>query len=145
MTQKRTVHYINNYPCHWATRMSRCPSHTMRNCHPANPSADFCGFTLHGAVNLYLLGGFNPSEKYESQWNGKDYPIMEKKMLTTNQIWLPSGQTWFDDSPSCKPSGNSQPWMTPKGIRLCSLFVCAAPFDLRWSRVSQHQSSSIKA
>jgi hypothetical protein len=46
----------------------------------------------HGkiATNLQLVGGFNPSEKYESQWEGFN-PIyeMEKKCLKppTRQNW----------------------------------------------------------
>ena len=43
--------------------------------------------TLDCGHDDYLVGGFNPSEKYESQWEGLSHILWEKKMFqTTNQI-----------------------------------------------------------
>jgi hypothetical protein len=42
-------------------------------------------------IELYTVGGFNHLEKYESQWEGLQYPIYYQKMKiifqTTNQIY----------------------------------------------------------
>ena len=45
------------------------------------------------SLSIYLVGGFNPSEKYLSMGRVIPY-IMEKKMFqTTNQIYI--GMVWF--------------------------------------------------
>ena len=50
-------------------------------------------------IYLYknLVGGFNPSEKYESQWKGLFPYIMEIKFMfqTTNQVYYIAYELWL--------------------------------------------------
>jgi hypothetical protein len=40
-------------------------------------------------LTTHLVGGFNPSEKYESKWEGLSHILWKIKIFeTTNQTWF---------------------------------------------------------
>ena len=50
---------------------------------------------IQSNTNLQLVGGFNPCEKYESQWEGLSH-ILWKMFETTNQPGLTLGSIHLD-------------------------------------------------
>ena len=48
-------------------------------------------------IIIYMVGGFNPSEKYESQWKGLSHTLWKTKFMfqTTNQIYYKVYELWL--------------------------------------------------
>ena len=94
-TTSTTIHVIEQLGC---------PSHTMKNCHAANPSVDFCGFTFHGAVNLpwsIPAWWFQPLWKIwkSMKWEGLSYYGKHVSNHQPDMITIRSNMLWWWKSP----------------------------------------------
>ena len=59
---------------------------------------------IHDPWNLFLVGGFNPSETNLSKWESSPNRVENKKNETTTQLWFPSSEFmvsrgWFSGEP----------------------------------------------